>query len=197
MPALPARSSSTFALIIARIDRNSGSAARPSRLPVLALRVEIGVEHGVGVSRQAALAEIHEQEGEIVEHVDRGERIVELDRVEQDGRAVDLDDVAQVQIAVAVAHIASARPRLEQGRERGERFAARAGKRDAPPPADSRSRVGGKHHLIVGAAPRRAADTACSGVRHRSAEAWNAAIAAARRGIERRSRAVPRSAMRS
>ena len=68
------------------------------------------------MASKPALAEIHEQEGEIVEHVDRGERIVELDGVEQNGLALDLDDVAQVEIAVTVAHIASARPRFEQRR---------------------------------------------------------------------------------
>ena len=66
------------------------------------------------------------QKGEIVEHVDGGEPVVELDGVEQDRRAVDLDDVAQMQIAVAVAHIAAPRSRLEQGRERGEPHPARA-----------------------------------------------------------------------
>ena len=101
---------------------------KPDEIARAALRIEIGVEHGVGVRPQSALAEIHQEKGEIVEHIDRGEPIVELDRVEQDRRAVDLDDVAQMQIAVAVAHIASPGPRLEQGRERGEPVAACARK---------------------------------------------------------------------
>ena len=91
---------------------------------MLALGIEIGVEHGVGVARQPALAEIHQQESEIVENVDGGEPVVELDGVEQNRRAVDLDDVAQMEIAVAMAHIASARAALEQWRKRGEPLAA-------------------------------------------------------------------------
>ena len=69
------------------------------------------------MSLEVALAEVHEQEGEVVEHVDRGERIVELDRIEQDGLALDLDDVAQVKVAMTVAHIAAPRSRFEQGRQ--------------------------------------------------------------------------------
>ena len=121
---MPARNISTLALIVARIDRNSGSAPSPMRLPVLRLCIEIGVEHGVGVPREPALAEIHQQEGEVVEDVDRGEPVVELDGVEQDRRAVDLDDVAQMKIAVAMAHISSARPRFQQRRECREPLAA-------------------------------------------------------------------------
>ena len=97
---------------------------------------------------QSALAEIHQQKGEIVEHIDRGEPVVEFDRVEQDGRAVDLDDVAQMQIAVAVAQIASPRPRLEQGRERGEPVAACARKVDCRL-ARQHICIGGEFRLVV------------------------------------------------
>ena len=108
-----------------------------------------------------ALAEIHQQKGEIVEHVDGGEPVVELDGVEQDRRAVDLDDVAQMQIAVAVAHIAAPRPRLEQRRERGEPLAARRARSIAAsrgndvgiggegPAALSREHVGERRHGLV------------------------------------------------
>ena len=109
------------------------------------------------MSAEAALAEIHQQEGEIVQHVDRGEGIVELDGVEQDRLALDLDDVAQVKIAVAVAHIASARPCLEQRRDRGKRVPARLGE-----PARLHRReeiaVGGKHRIILGEHAARAAE---------------------------------------
>ena len=144
---------------------------------------------------QSALAEIHQQKGEIVEHIDRGEPVVEFDRVEQDGRAVDLDDVAQMQIAVAVAQIASPGPRLEQGRERGEPVAACAGKVDC--------RLGAAAHLHWRRIPPRcrcststSGRTACSGDSTRSAEAWNASITAARRGIEAKA-SRPSLAMRS
>jgi len=75
------------------------------------------------VSAEPALAKIHEQKGKVVENVDGGKRVVELDGIEQDGSAVDLDDVAQMEIAVAVAHIACTRPRPQQGRECGKPLA--------------------------------------------------------------------------
>jgi hypothetical protein len=55
------------------------------------------------VSRQVAPPEIHEQEGEVVQHVDAGEIVVELDRVEESRSSVDQDDVTQVEIAVTLA----------------------------------------------------------------------------------------------
>src|SRR5262249_26695559 len=82
------------------------------------LGVERGVESRVRVSLEPALGEIHEQKGKVIKDVDRGERIVEFDRIEQDGLAFDLDDVAQVEIAVTVADIAAPRPRFEEPRRR-------------------------------------------------------------------------------
>lgn len=61
---------------------------------------------------QPARAEIHEQEGEIIENVDGGDGVVELDGVEQHRRALDLDDIAKVQVPMAVTHIARLSPRL-------------------------------------------------------------------------------------
>ena len=142
------------------------------------LRVEIGVEDRIRVSLEAALAEIHEQEGEIVEHVDRGERIVELDRVEQDGLALDLDDVAQVKIAVTVAHIASPRPRFEQAAT----TAASASRLDCVSPrastAGNRSALAASTDSLSESTPS-SGRTACFGVSHLSAEVWKAAIASA------------------
>ena len=111
--AFCARSNSTLARIIARKLRKNGKRREAQEIAAVAA-VEIGVEHGVGMRPEPALAEIHQEEREIVEDVDGGETVVELDRIEQHGPAVDLDDVAQVKIAVAVAHIAVARPRPQQ-----------------------------------------------------------------------------------
>ena len=65
--------------------------------------VEIAVQQDAAEAAKAAEFKVHDQEGEIVEHVDLGEGRIELDRIEQHGTAVAHDDVAQVQIAVAVA----------------------------------------------------------------------------------------------
>ena len=67
----------------------------------------------VGGAPQSARLEIHEQEGEIVEHVAAGDRVGEFDGVEEDRLAVDQRDVAQVKIAVA-APDQPARPRLSR-----------------------------------------------------------------------------------
>jgi hypothetical protein len=74
---------------------------------------------------QSPRAEIHEQEGEIIENVDGGDGVVELDGVEQHRDALDLDDVAKVQVPMAVAHIACLRSRLQQKSKYCKRFAAR------------------------------------------------------------------------
>jgi hypothetical protein len=61
-----------------------------------------------------------------MENIDGGETVIELDGVEQHGSAVDLDDVAEMQIAVTVADIATLGTRLKQEGKRGERIAAAA-----------------------------------------------------------------------
>ena len=51
----------------------------------------------------AFLDQVHEQEGQVVHHVDAGEPVVELDAVEQDRTVFEEDDVGEMQVAVAVA----------------------------------------------------------------------------------------------
>ncbi len=78
-------------------------------------RVEIRVEHHVGMPRQLAAPQVHQQERQVVEDVDARDGIVELHAVERRGFAVEQDDVAQVQVAMAVPHESCLAPRLEQG----------------------------------------------------------------------------------
>ena len=54
----------------------------------------------------ALLDQVHEQEGQVVEHVDAGEIVVELDAVEQDRAVAEQHDVGEVEVAVAVADAA-------------------------------------------------------------------------------------------
>ena len=91
-----------MARIAARRLRNSGSATRPVH-SLRRLGREVAIEEPVGGSAQAALLKIHQQEGEVVEDVSAGDLIGEFHRVEQRRLAVDEDDVAQVQIAMATA----------------------------------------------------------------------------------------------
>ena len=52
------------------------------------------------------MLEVHQQEGEVVKHVDAGEIASEFDAVEQRRLAVDETDIAQMKIAMAVPHLA-------------------------------------------------------------------------------------------
>ena len=76
--------------------------------------LDIGLEHGPGLRPQPALVEIHDQEGQIVERVGAGERLVELERVEQHRHTVEQHDVAEMQVAMAVPHPAGGPARVEQ-----------------------------------------------------------------------------------
>jgi hypothetical protein len=62
------------------------------------------VECAIGLRVQTAGAEIHDEEGEIVERRDVGVEVIELDAVEEDRTAVFDERVAQMQIAVTVAY---------------------------------------------------------------------------------------------
>ena len=109
-----------FARTAARHDRNSGSSASPPRSPRLR---EIAVPHHVGVARQPPSPEIHQQERQVVADVGAGDLVVELDAVEQRRPPVEQHDVAQVQIAVALAHEARLRAarRAAPPRDRAQR----------------------------------------------------------------------------
>jgi len=61
---------------------------------------KIAVENFVGAVPVSAKFEIHQQEGNIVQHVDDRDIIVELDVVEQHRLATDQADFARVEIAV-------------------------------------------------------------------------------------------------
>ena len=62
---------------------------------------------------QIATPKIHQQKREVVEHIDARDVLVELHGVEQRGSAVDETDVAQVQVAVALADPSDVPPGVE------------------------------------------------------------------------------------
>ena len=121
------------------------------------------VEQAVGQRAQATLAEVHQGEGEIVEHVDAGHALGELDGIERHRLAVDQHDVAQVQIAMAAPHGAgpgAARHHLDMRFERiGQRRRQRLGDRLIQPLAlfAQLANVGGDRPAIV-VRPGKAAD---------------------------------------
>ena len=100
------RAIATTARTPARQARNNGRAGKPLDLAADRLEGNVGIQHRVGGLAIAAGIEIHEQEGEIVEHVDGGERLAELERIERHRRVVDEHDIAEVEVAVAATHAA-------------------------------------------------------------------------------------------
>ena len=50
------------------------------------------------------MAEVHQQERQVVEHVDAGDVVIEFDGVEQRGTPVEQHDIAEMEIAVTDAH---------------------------------------------------------------------------------------------
>ena len=91
--------------------RTETAAAATGRLVVAGLG-QVAVHHDVGVAWQLPAPEIHQQERQVVQDVDAGDLVVELDAVEQRRPPVEQDDVAQMQVAVALADEAS--PRAER-----------------------------------------------------------------------------------
>ena len=64
--------------------------------------------------------EIHQQKGEVIKDVDRGELLGEFEAIEQSRPVLDEADIAQVQVAVAVPDLARGAPPLEHGADRSE-----------------------------------------------------------------------------
>ncbi len=64
--------------------------------------------------------EIHDGERKIVEYIDRRDRRIELDRIEQDGFLLDQHDVRQMQVAVATPHISLSAALLQQSANAGK-----------------------------------------------------------------------------
>ena len=114
----------------------------------LVARVEITIERDIGEMFQPEAPEVHQQKGEIVERVDLRERIGEFDAVEGRRLALEEADVAQDQIAMAVARASPRVARVEESgvafdaAQRGGRYGRRL-RRSAPAarPAGSRRKA--------------------------------------------------------
>ena len=75
---------------------------------------DIAIPHRVRLTRETAAPQIHQQKRQVVEHVGARDPIVELDRIEERRPAVEQNDVAQVQVAVALPHQPGGAPLVEQ-----------------------------------------------------------------------------------
>ena len=94
----------TLARIADRMLKNTAS-GEAGKLRLVAFP-EIAIEDQIAGAPKSSFFEVHQQKGEIVKLVAGGDPVVELHRVEQHRFAVDQRDIAQVQIAVAAAHVA-------------------------------------------------------------------------------------------
>ena len=90
---------------------------RQSRHGVRRFGGQIAVEETVSGGAESTLLQIHQQEGEIIEHVPAGDGFGKLDRVEQGRLAVDQRDVAKMQVPVTAAD-ESGRAARQQNRPR-------------------------------------------------------------------------------
>jgi hypothetical protein len=81
---------------------------------------KIAVENQIGVPMQSPFLKIHQQKGKVVERIAARDSVVEFQGVEQHRRVIDKRDVAQVEIAVAAAHIAGFAARNQQAPHRPE-----------------------------------------------------------------------------
>ena len=120
------RAAVTLARIAARSDRNSGIAASASMSSGAARLDQVAIEDDVGGGAEAAVDQVHQQEGEIVEDVAGGDQRIEFDGVERHRLAVDHRDIAEMEVAVAAAHQAVAAAQFEQRPPQRQRGAARA-----------------------------------------------------------------------
>src|ERR1700720_2410708 len=71
---------------------------------------------------EPAMLQIHQQKREVVENVDAGEGLVELEAIEQCRFAVQKADIAKMQIAVAMAHLTGCTAAVEQLRQSCDPF---------------------------------------------------------------------------
>ncbi|MCU0969268.1 MAG: hypothetical protein MUF03_10710 [Rubrivivax sp.] len=88
-----------------------------------------------GQRRQPVAPQVHEGEADVGDQVAVAQRGVELERIEEGRYAVDDDDVAQVQVAVALADEARRAPLGQPGRQSSEgRLGPRAQCGETPRP---------------------------------------------------------------
>ncbi len=128
-------------------ERTVREIERQHREPrIVARPLEIRVQKAVREIGTTAILQIHHGEGDFAHHVDPAHLLVEFDAIEDDELAVDARDVAQMEVAMALAHEAPLRRRRKASRraacsrsvQRAE--VARARRAPVPWPATGRSR---------------------------------------------------------
>ena len=85
---------------------------------------KVTVECDAGGFAQPAFDQVHQQEGEIVEHVAGADQLAEFDSIEQHRLAIDQRDVAEMQVAVDTADEPVCAARFEQRPDAGVSLAS-------------------------------------------------------------------------
>ena len=93
---------------------------QPLEVEIAGRPPQVAVEHKVCAQPPPPALEVHQQEGEVVEQIDGGERLVELDGVEQHRLPLPQHDVVEVQVAVHAPHAACCRAPRKAGARTGE-----------------------------------------------------------------------------
>ena len=112
-----ARCRRTKARTAARSDKYKGRAFKRVQVARVPREPEVAVQNPVRTGALATMIEVHEQEGEVIQRIDRGDLFVELDRVEENRCATPQDDIAKVQVAVDTPHEAATSSLDEDGLE--------------------------------------------------------------------------------
>src|SRR3954466_7690771 len=76
--------------------------------------VQVAVEEQVGEVALIPAPQVHQKEGDIIQDIDRRERVVELDAVEQGRRTVEQANIAQDEIAMTSPDLSRLAPSLEK-----------------------------------------------------------------------------------
>jgi hypothetical protein len=131
-----------MARMAARTARNSGRAASAAWSPRAR---KPGVQAEVRLTREAAVVQVHQKEGEVVEGIAGAEAFVEFERVEGHRTAVEENEVGEMQIAVAAPDVPFRRAPCQERRDPlegltrlpGERFEQFGAKLGAHPGEDA------------------------------------------------------------
>src|SRR5690606_11668040 len=69
---------------------------------ILRRHVEVTVQQQIRLRPKAACPKVHQQEGEVIEHIGSCKAWVEFEAIEQDGFIVDYRNIREVQVAMPV-----------------------------------------------------------------------------------------------
>src|SRR3546814_10108999 len=84
-----------------RADGKKQGHERYARL-ILRRNVQVAVQQKIRLSLKLARPKVHQEKGEVIQHIGRRKRRTELEAIEQDRLIVDHRDVREMQVAMCV-----------------------------------------------------------------------------------------------